>query len=144
MQSTLTYVITLLICISISSCCNLSECIEDGGLIKLRLLRNNKNVLYGPDAFIHQNSVRHFVLSDAELENQVEFIDSLQAIQIFVPTGFTSIIEIAGLGSETFNVTTEVLGDDNDCCHTYRLNSVLRNGQVICTGECEEVIDIEI
>ena len=109
----------------------------------IRLLRNGNNVLYGPDAFVDHDSVKHFVLSDFKLENPITFIDTFQSVYFFIPEGFPSIIEINGVSSDTFRITTEVI-EVNDCCKGFQVTSVIRNGIVICTGECEDVIDVEI
>lgn len=138
-----TFIVFLILLLYSGCTCLKVDCKENGGFVTLRLLRNGNNVFYGPDALSEKDSVKHFVISDFKLENSVYFLDTFQSVYFFIPEGFPSIIEINGISSDTFRITTEVL-DMDECCTGYRVTSVLMNGIVICIGECEEVIDVEI
>jgi hypothetical protein len=134
-----------LVFISIAGCCNLVDCDENDGYISLRLMRNGVNAVYGPGAIVHQDSIMHFYLSGLQDEQYVDFIDTFQSIGISVSANNPSILEIGHIRTDTFSITTETIPANGICdCDEYHIISVLRNGQVICTGECEEVIDIEI
>ena len=139
--------LSLFFCLSLFliSCnnCRLVDCEGNGGTIQLRLLRNGQNVLYGPDAFIVKDSVRSFVITSFDLERNVHFSDTFQSLFLYVEDSFPVVLELNGMRNDTFSVTTEISGMD-ECCTGYQLTSVLHNGEVICTGICEEVIDLEI
>lgn len=135
----------LIIFISLSSCCGLTDCKENDGYLRLRLMRNGINAVYGPGAIIPQDSIKHFYLSAPYIDNYIDFMDTFQSVGILVSAHNPSILEIGQIRTDTFSITTETIPASGLCdCDEYRVTSILRNGQVICTGDCEEVIDIEI
>lgn len=137
--------LVLLLLLSLSGCCNLADCDEPFGYVKLRLLKDGQNVLFGPDALITRDSLRHYTLSGlSEFEEYIDYWDSLELFGIYIDENHPSILQIGTIRTDTFSITTEA-GPKGHCgCMGYEVTSVLRNGEVICTGVCEEVIEVEI
>ncbi len=132
----------LLIVITLTGCCLTIECGYNDGNLKFRLMRDGKNALFGPDAFLTQEDLKLIIGSSHE-DGYIQFDTSLQAIQVYVFTNPTTILEIENISSDTISITSEKVSNKG-CCDEYRTTGVLLNRVMICEGACEGVIVVEI
>lgn len=108
-------------------------------------MNNDKNALFGPDAIIPLDDVKVYEGLEKDFEQSYNiYVDSIGAIQIFVSSYHPTILEIGSIRTDTFILTTEVISHGECGCHGYDVTSVTRNGEVICTGDCEEIMEIEL
>ena len=135
----------LLIHISCSNCQRI-RCSGDWGEINVRLLRDGKNAVFGPDAFIDHSKLLLFSpisYNDyPDLKYTITFVDSTQSILFYVNPSLQQTLTFPG-GSDTLT-STSIITHMGECCATYKLSSVQWNGQDICVDECGNIIEIEI
>lgn len=125
------------------SFCNRVDCSGVTGDIEIRLMRNGQNALFGPDAFIHRNSIRYFITDPLERDYLIGFVEGTQSMSLYLIEGREHILEISNIRTDTLVSNMELTGM-GECCPIYEFTSVTRNGQNICDLNCGEVIDIEI
>ena len=125
------------------SYCNRVRCEGGGDTIKLQLLREGKNILFGPDPIIEKDQLVVFSLVPNLFEGSIGYLDSSQAISFYVYPNAPVVLEINGVRADTFTITTEVTSM-GECCKGYTTTSVSHNGQVICAENCEEILAVEI
>ena len=123
--------------------CRLVDCVENAGHVQLQLMRDGKNAVYGPDAYIEKDAIKIFILSEPLLDDEVTYLDDEQALSIYIREAFPVILEINGIRIDTFSLTTEI-DEIGECCTSFLVTSVHRNDQIICEGECAEIIQVEI
>lgn len=129
--------------ITLVGCCLAVACDYIPTSVTLRIMRNGKNALYGPDAFLTKSDLKHIIIVGQNTEEEnIEFDDSLQTITLYVSMQSPAILEIKNVSSDTISITSEI--DRQGCCDSPQITSVLRNGEVICEGLCAEIIELEI
>lgn len=134
----------LLLLLTISGCCLSVDCDYGSGPIQLRLVRDGKNALYGPDAFLTKDDLKHMKMVGTDLvEDYIAFDDSLQTIELYVFLETPSLLQIENFATDTISITSD-LHSKEECCDEYHITSVLNNGNVICEGLCQGAIDLEI
>lgn len=130
--------------ITLTACCLAYECDYGSGDLTFRLMRDGKNALYGPDAFLTKADVHQiFLHGPMNEEGYIVFDDSLQTIEFYASTEQNAILQIENITSDTISITSELVSKQR-CCDEYQITGVLRNGEVICEGLCEGIIEIEI
>src|SRR5688572_22073782 len=105
MKISVLYIIAFLfICLFQYSCsyCNRVRCEGGGDTINLQLLREGKNILYGPEAIIEKNQLVVFSLVPNLFEGSIGFLDSSQAISIYIYPNAPVVLEINGIRADTF------------------------------------------
>ena len=125
------------------SYCNRVRCDSNGGDIQVRLLNNGENAVFGPNAFVHRDSIRYFALADPQYKLSIGFIDEEQVLGLSLNADVDYILEIKGIRSDTFSLTSTVTAM-SECCKSYEVTSVSRNGEIFCTGICDGILNIEI
>ena len=144
MLSSYLRVLSLLLLLAISGCCLSVDCDYGSGPIQLRLVRDGKNALYGPDAFLTKDDLKHMKMVGTDLvEDYIAFNDSLQTIELYVFLETPSLLQIENITTDTISITTD-LHSKKGCCDEYLITSVLNNGNIICEGLCQEAIALEL
>ena len=138
-------IVFLFSCIVQYSCnnCNTADCDGAGGIVRLQLMRDGKNILYGPDAIITKDQLVVFSLIPNLYEGYLSFHDSTQTVSFYIEPHAPAVLEINGIRADTFTLTSEVTSM-GECCNGYGVTSVSHNGQVICTQTCDEILQVEI
>lgn len=141
------FVFASLILIQFScSYCQRVRCSGYGGDVNIRLVRDGKNAVFGPDAFIDHDSLRLFSPINyrdyPDFNYSITFVDSTQSIIVYLTTTLPQILTFPG-SSDTLT-STSIITHMGECCATYKLSSVQWNGQEICIDECGNIIEIEI
>lgn len=112
--------------------------------VEIRLMRNGKNAVFGPDAFIDRDSIRLFIPENGypDTEFAISFSDSTQSIRLSLEVLSAQFLAFPGnidtLVGNYLNTTP------SECCATNELVSVLWNDEELCKDGCEEVINVEI
>jgi hypothetical protein len=119
------------------------RCETNSGTITIRLLRNGVNAIYGADAFIEKDSIYYYNEAIPGYQWDVRFFDSLEIISIDIYEARPAILFLDGIAKDTFSLTTRIRSV-GECCVGYEVTSVSHNGQIICTGVCDEIIEVEI
>lgn len=122
--------------------CHRVSCSGNVARFMFRLMINGEDAVFGPNATIHRDSIRAYFLTTPEIERSLSISDTFQFLSSLLGTA-PLLLEINNIRNDTFTFTSEWLGM-GECCPIYEVNAILRNGQVICTGTCEEIIEIEI
>ena len=121
--------------------CSRVQCEGKSGNIELHLMNNGKNALFGPDAFIHKDSVR---IADFFTVTRPVSYSTRETFFLNLKEGFRAIVDIGSIRKDTFEITMRLVSI-GECCKGYDVTSVLINGDVICSEFCEDVVlDIEI
>ncbi len=137
MNKALALMLLLAATTSFQACeCSKAYCPGNGGIINIRLMHNGANAVFGPQAYIDQDSVE---LSPDYL---LFFMESSQSLLVSLKPNTPVIMTYTG-EIDTLTCTTNILSP-NDCCNNYSLATVHRNGKLICSGNCEDIIDLEI
>ena len=124
--------------------CNRVECKPNGEYVEMRLVRNGKNAVFGPDAFISRDSIKYSNLDPAGTEAYaVRFIDSTQTIKLFIEDIYEYRLELGSIRTDTIVGITSVI-DSDKCCATYELKYVYLNGEVVCFDNCGEVVEVSL
>ena len=125
--------------------CHRIRCEQHIDIVQIRLLHDGKNAVFGPDAFIARDSISLYTPLGPDYPDQyytIDYIDSTQSLSLSLKPGRLQILAFPG------NVDTLVgnytIYHSNDCCPPYELTAILRNGEQICSNDCEEVIEIGI
>ena len=145
---TKTIFLTLLACALLSwpACdnCNRIECKPNGEYVEMRLLRDGKNAVFGPDAFISRDSIKYSNLGPAGTEAYaVRFIDSTQTIKLFIEEIYVYQLKLGSIRTDTIEAVTSVI-DYDQCCSTYELKYVYLNGEIVCLENCGEVVEVSL
>ena len=111
--------------------------------VEFRLMRNQVNALFGPDAFLDQDSIHTYLAYSPGVTTPIEFIQEDQSISLFITEGAPVVLEINNTMRDTISMITALFGWD-DCCQFYRPDTIFLNDSVICTGFCFAPIDLEI
>ena len=130
----------LLLCIA--GCCSLADC-REGFDLEFRLVRDGKNALFGPDAFIHHDSISYRRATSTGDGNFIYFNETNQTVFLFTFLETDYVLDIEGIREDTISITTEILSDKG-CCPAIQLSIIRRNGIVICNQNCTEIVEIEI
>lgn len=109
---------------------------------EIRLVRDGKNAVFGPDAFIDRDSILILSPDPRYLNFKVTFIDSTESMIINIFPNFPIILETPGR-LDTLTCTT-IITDRSECCVQYSLFSIQWNGEDICSENCADILDIEI
>lgn len=144
MKLFLTIIIISFVTLIINGCCSTHDCASPIGFFKIRILQDGKNVLYGPDAILTKSSIH--LTTDSSLPGQEDYIlfnDSNETIEFGVHEYAPAFLKLSSIRTDTFTITTEA-GPEKCGCANYTVTSVSRNGVIICTGLCEDVIVIEL
>ena len=124
-------------------CAGIDECNDNGSFAQIRLVRAGKNAVFGPDDFIHRDSIHVFIGENTPATSSyLNFIDSTQSIRLYLHPANPQILTFPG-SSDTLTSTT-VITNMGECCDSYELFSVQWNGQTICSDDCGDVMEIEI
>jgi hypothetical protein len=134
----------LFLLLTISSCCLAIACDESTPSFNLRLIRDGKNAVFGPDAFISVDSIRFSRIIDSSLiEGGFREYPDNGFLQFKIWKEGQYLLEIPGLVADTIIARLEE--NDEGCCINTVVIDVRRNGVIICEENCEEeVIEIEI
>lgn len=111
--------------------------------VEFQLLRNNKNAIFGPDAFIDPDSIRTFLAFSSNVDTPFELIPETESISLYIEEGAPVVLQINDIMQDTFMITTMVIGRD-DCCQFFGVENVLQNDSIICTGLCFLPIVLEL
>lgn len=122
--------------------CNKVYCQINVAHFRFKLLKNGEDVVFGPNPLIDRDSIRAYALSIPQTERFVGRSDSLQFLSLYLGSA-PIVLELNGMPRDTFSYTSAVV-DVGECCPVYEVRSITRNGEVICTGLCEEIIELEI
>ena len=106
-------------------------------------MRNQVNALFGPDAFLNQDSIHTYLAYSPGVTTPVEYRFEDQTISLFIAEGAPVVLEINNTIQDTFSIQTTLFGWD-DCCQFFRPDTVFMNDLVICSGFCSGPIDLEI
>lgn len=141
------FLLTSMLFIHLScSNCQRIRCSGEGGYVNVRLLRDGKNAVFGPDAFIDHDSLRLYSPINyrdyPDFNYSITFDDSTQSIMVYLTTTLPQILTFPG-SSDTLT-SSSIITHMGECCATYKLSSVQWNGQEICTDDCGNVLEIEI
>ena len=124
--------------------CNKVECKLNSAYVELRLLRDGKNAIFGPDAFISRDSIKYSNLDpDGSKAYPVTFNDSTQTIKLFIEDIYEYKLELGSIRTDTIEGITSII-DYDKCCATYELKYVYINGEIVCFDDCEEVVEVGI
>ena len=129
--------------IQIHSCCLTVSCDLVEPTLNLRLMRDGKNAVYGPDAFISDDSIHLYLLDSLRPYTGFYKFEREEILQFTVYEGEQYFLEIPGILADTFAVQTGVVVNGG-CCKGIFLAEVRRNGEIFCEGECGVVLEIEI
>ena len=147
MKTIILNILFLSIASTLNSCspCGLADCDRHADLITIKLLKDGENAVYGPDATISKDSFRYYIIYDSsiEYEGRPIFLDIEQALEIYIYADYLTILEINGIRSDTFSITTQITSL-TECCRSYTTTSTFHNGNIICTGECDGILLVEI
>lgn len=135
--------LSILFFISCDNICLKVECDGRTEFVEFRLMRNQVNALFGPDAFLNQDSIHTYLAYSPGVTTPVEYKPEDQTISLFIAEGAPVVLEINNTIKDTFSIITTLIGMD-DCCLFYRPDTVFINDSVICSGFCYLPIDIEI
>lgn len=127
-------------------CDNLCEdrtCKGRTDFVEFRLMRNDTNALFGPEAFVNWDSIQTYLAYSPLISTPVQFRDLDQTISLYMEEGAPVVLEINNVIKDTFLLITTQSGMD-DCCLFYRADTILMNDQVICSVSCFSPIDIEL
>jgi hypothetical protein len=135
--------IVLVLCV-LPSCDNCHEiyCQLNVTHFRFTLLKNGEDAVFGPNAIIASDSIHAYALSDPGTERFVGRSDSLRFLSLYLGSS-PIVLEVNGMPNDTFSFTSQIV-EVGECCVTHEVTSILRNGQVICAGICEEIVEIEI
>jgi hypothetical protein len=126
--------------------CQRIRCAGNGGYVNVRLMRDGKNAVFGPDAFIDHVSLQLYTPIEyndyPDLTYSIQFVDSTQSIILYLTSGPPQILTFPG-SSDTLT-STSVITHMGECCSTYKLSSLYWNEREICIDECGNVMEIEI
>lgn len=123
--------------------CRLVECSPNGGFVQLRLMKDGQNALFGPGAIVNIDSVEFYISEGFKYNFPIFYFDSTQSIGMYLDNGARYILELPGIQSDTLIANT-IITEMGECCPTYKLSSVTRNGQTICLDNCSEIIVVEL
>ena len=146
MRTLLLKFVLFAIAFTMYGCCRIDECEEPTGYFKIRLMRDGKNALYGPDAILTKSSIHLTTVNSLPgQEDYIAFNDAAETIEFSVHEYTSSFLKLSSIRTDTFTITTDFIDTNKSCsCVDYMVTTVSRNGVVLCTGLCEDVIDIEI
>ncbi|MBC7885107.1 MAG: hypothetical protein H7X99_06510 [Saprospiraceae bacterium] len=137
----------LSIAIALNSCsqCASADCDRNAKSITIKLLKDGKNAVFGLDPIISKDSIFYSIMVDSSivLDSRPIFQNIEQVLEIYVYADYPTILEINGIRSDTFSITTQVTSL-TECCRGYTITTVSHNGSVICTGECDSILNVEI
>lgn len=125
------------------------ECKENGGYIKLKLLKDGQNALFGPGATINKDSIRFYLTDlggqyDHYYDHYISFDDSTKTMQVFILDQRAYVLKIENFRTDTI-IGNSVVTSTGQCgCSSYQLTQVTMNGQVICQDGCEEIIEVQL
>jgi hypothetical protein len=126
-----------------TACCNRADCAHNEALIYLRFLRNGVSAIYGPNAFVHPDSLTLTICQNECYPNTIAYVEESDIVPISVRPGYLNLLTIPGIRTDTFTCKTRI-ASVGECCTGYEVLEVRRNGIIICTSMCNEIIDIEI
>src|SRR5687768_3552917 len=93
--------------------CRKIECKPNGDYVELRLIRDGKNAVFGPNAFINRDSIKYSNLDPAGHEAYpVRFIDSSQTIKLFIEDIYEYKLELGAIRTDTIEGITSVFDYD--------------------------------
>ncbi|MBL0007653.1 MAG: hypothetical protein KA166_00975 [Saprospiraceae bacterium] len=118
------------------------DCERPYHFAEIRLVRDGKNAVFGPDAFIDRDSILILSPDPRYLNFKVTFIDSTESMIINIFPNFPIILETPG-HLDTLTCTT-IITDRSECCVQYSLSSIQWNGEDICSENCADILDIQI
>lgn len=136
------YSIVLLAVILLQSSC-VCDCRENGDYIKLKLLKDGHNALFGPDASINRDSIRLFVF-DISVDNYISFNDSSKTLDLFIGDSQEFVLKLGDFRTDTIIGQTVVVSTGACGCSDYKFSKVTFNGQIICQDGCNEIVDIQL
>ena len=146
MRKTILLIILLCALLSFLACdnCNLVRCEQNGDYVQLRILREGKNAVFGPDAFIARDSIMYSNLDLPGSEAlQIIFHDSTQTIKFFIKDIYKYQLELGTFRTDTIEGITSVVSHGK-CCVDYELKYVYINGEIVCFEDCGEAVEVEI
>ena len=130
---------------ALQSCdnCGKQICPRNGAWVRLKILSNGKNALFGSNAFIDHNSVEYKNVDTLGFPAApVVFNNATQRLEIFIDNDAEYQLKLGNFTTDIYDGDTFSY-DYDGCCHFYEIVGVRRNGQDICDFFCTEV-DIEL
>ncbi len=106
-------------------------------------MRDGKNALFGPDAFIPVDSIHLSILEPLRPYPGSYIFEREEILHFIVREGEKYLLEIPGILADTITAKTET-DDNRGCCKGINVIDVRINSEVICVDDCEKVIEIEI
>ncbi len=142
MRNYFKYIIFFTILLLQISC--ICDCVENGGYIKLKLIKNGHNALFGPDANINRDSIQLFMQNNNGYEEFISFNDSTKTIDLFIGNQLKYVLRIDNIRTDTIIGSTVVSGTGQCGCSSYQFSNVKMNGQIICQDGCDEIIEVQL
>ena len=131
--------------IGLQSCdnCGKQICPRNGGWVRLRILNNGQNALFGSNAIIDHDEVEYKNLDTLGFPAApVVFNNTEQRLEIFLDHLTVYQLKLGNFTTDIFQGAT-VSYDYDGCCRYYEIFELRRNGQVICDLLCGQ-IDMEL
>ena len=137
-------VIIILFCVLLIQASCICDCKENGDYIKLKLVKDGHNALFGPDASINRDSIRFFAQNNLGYDEFISYNDSTKTMDLFVVDQLDYILKIDNIRIDTFIGTTIVTSTGQCGCSSYQFLNVKMNGQIICQNGCDEIIELQL
>ncbi len=77
-------------------------------------------------------------------DEYISYNDITKTMDLFINDTRTYILKIENIKTDTFIGNTIVTSTGECGCSSYQLTKVTMNGQVICEGVCENIIEIQL
>ncbi|MEP6795301.1 MAG: hypothetical protein ABJB16_13310 [Saprospiraceae bacterium] len=141
-QNVLSLILFSILLLQTSCIC---DCRENGGFIKLKLLKDGQNALFGPEASINRDSIKFYLSNLNDPYDQfISYNDSTKTMDVFIGDTRTYILKIDNVRTDTIVGNTVVTGTGQCGCSSFQLIKVTMNGQVLCQDGCEEIIEVQL
>src|SRR5688572_14319370 len=105
---------SILFVIGCDNLCDDRICDGRTEFVEFRLVRNQVNALFGPGAFLDQDSIHTYLAYSPGVTTPIEFIQEDQSISLFIEEGAPVVLEINNTMRDTFSIITTLFGWD-DC-----------------------------
>ena len=142
MHHFLYFVIACTLLLQISCQCHLIDCREDGDFIKLKLMKDGHNALFGPDASINRDSIQFFNSISIGNDDFISYNESTETMDLFIEDGWEYILKIENIRTDTIIGATIVTSTDECGCSSYQLTKLTMNDQTVCVDGCDEIIEV--
>ncbi len=133
---------TILLQISCNDCYK-ADCVRTLDVVKIKWIKDGKNVLFGPDATFDRDSVRLYISDLQDHDYNISYNEITQTMDLGLLAGPKYILNFKNIRTDTFVVTNIVISM-TDCCKQYKLSNATMNGQIICQDGCDDIIEIQL